>query len=247
MEKWPPLRLGWRWLLVSMRVASWVLVFAIIIIPHLIATLAGRRDLVPPPFLGALARLGGVRLDLEGYPRRGALLMANHLSWLDVLALAGASRTAFVAHSGLAMNPALKWLCEQNATLFITRDVRGSIGDQVAQVQERLGTRRLTIFPEATTGDGHELLPFRSSLLSAVEKLPSGVPVQPVALVYADAPAIAWVGDEPGMRNFLRVMSRTRPVRLTIRFLDPLAGEELANRKTMAAAAQKRIDGALKG
>src|SRR5690606_33267301 len=141
--------------------------------------------------------------------------LANHLSWIDILALAGASRTAFVAHSGLSQNVALAWLCRQNDTLFITRDRRSSVAAQVAQVRERLGRHRLTIFPEATTGDGNGLLPFRSSLLSAAEGLAGEVPIQPVVLDYRDAAEIAWLDGEPGLDNFIKVMARTRPIRLT--------------------------------
>ena len=227
------------------RVALWVLVFLLIIVPHLLLTLLGRRDVVPPLFLGTLARIAGVRMRVVGTPLPHALLLGNHLSWLDVLVLAGASRTAFVAHAGLSYNAALAWLCRQNDTLFITRDQRGTVADQVAQVVDRLGHRRLTIFPEATTGDGLRLLPFRSSLLSAVERLPHDIPVQPFALDFEDAEQIAWVGDEPGLANFRKIMARTRPIYLTIRFLEPLSGAELTNRKTMAAAAQARVAKAL--
>ena len=240
-----PDRLGWRWLLVCGRVAAWVLIFLLIVGPHLLLSLLGRRDLVPPLFLGVLARIAGVRTRVIGQPLKGALLLGNHVSWIDILVLAGASRTAFVAHAGLSDHPALAWLCLQNDTLFITRDQRGTVADQVAQVVERLGDRRLTIFPEATTGDGRTLLPFRSSLLSAVERLPREIPVQPFALDFEEAEAIAWVGDEPGMDNFRKIMARTRPIFLTIRFLEPLSGAELANRKTMAAAAQARVAAAL--
>lgn len=228
------------------RAAGWVLVFLAIILPHFMATLFGRRDLVPPPFLGILARVSGARIRIVGRPRHHALLVANHLSWLDIMALAGASRTAFVAQSGLSGHPFLKWLCEQNDTLFITRDRRGTVSQQVDLVRERLGSRRLTIFPEATTGDGTGLLPFRSSLLSAVEKLPASIPVQPVALDYQEAADIAWLDGEPGLANLKRVLARTRPIQLTIRFLDPLQGEELESRKSMAAAARAKIAAALR-
>jgi 1-acyl-sn-glycerol-3-phosphate acyltransferase len=237
--------LGWRWALVVGRVALWVLVFAAIIIPHVVFTLCGRRDIIPPLFLGTLSKIAGVRARVLGQPLPGALLLGNHVSWLDILALAGVTGTAFVAHDGLSAHPFLEWLCEQNETLFITRDQRGTVSAQVAQVTERLGHRRLTIFPEATTGDGISLLPFRSSLLSAVERVSHDVPVQPFALDFAEAPDIAWVGDEPGLVNFCRIMARTRPVHLTIRFLAPLAGDELTNRKTMATAAQARVAVAL--
>ena len=224
---------------------AWVIALALTLGPHLILTLLGRRDLAPPVFLRVLAWLAGMRIRVIGKPMPRALLLGNHVGWVDILALAGVSRTAFVAQSGLSEHPALEWLCLQNDTLFIARDQRGTVAAQVEQVVERLGHRRLTIFPEATTGDGTGLLPFRSSLLSAVERLPDDIPVQPVALDYEDAPAIAWVGDEPGMDNFRKIMARTAPVYLTIRFLDPLAGAELTNRKTMAAAAQARIAAAL--
>ena len=237
--------MGWRWALVYGRVAMWVLVFLLTLLPHLLFALLGRRDIIPPLFLGMLAWIAGVRVRVVGRPMPHALLLGNHLSWIDILVLAGVSRTAFVAHAGLSDHPALGWLCRQNETLFITRDQRGTVAAQVAQVVERLGHRRLTIFPEATTGDGTALLPFRSSLLSAVERLPHDIPVQPVALDFEHAPEIAWVGDEPGMDNFRKIMGRTRPILLTVRFLEPLSGEELTNRKTMAAAAQARIATAL--
>ena len=212
---------------------------------HLVALLAGRPWAVPPVYLAVLGRIAGLRLTVEGQPRPGALLLGNHLSWLDVPALAKASRTAFVAHSGLAGQPVLKWLCEQNGTIFITRDRRQTVTSQVEQVREALGHRRLTIFPEGTTGDGRQLLPFKSALLSAVDLLPEGVPVQPVALLYDEPEAIAWVGTEPGLHNAAKILARTRPVRLTLRFLDPLTGPALADRKTMAAAAREAIAVAL--
>jgi 1-acyl-sn-glycerol-3-phosphate acyltransferase len=217
----------------------------LVLVPlHVLAKLLGLRDLVPPIFLGIMARIAGVRVRTEGTLRPGALLLANHASWLDVLALAGASRAIFVAHSGLTVHGGLKWLCDQNDTVFITRDVRGSVANQVAQVRAALGERPVTIFPEGTTNDGTTLLPFRSSLLAAVEPVAHEVPIQPVALDYADAPGIAWFDGEPGMTNVRKILRRPR-TDLTIRFLEPLAGEALANRKTMTAAARETIERAL--
>lgn len=237
--------LGWRWLLVGARVAA-MLAWAAVVVPlHAITRLLGQRRLIPPTFLCGIGWLAGLRFTVEGKPRKHALLLANHLSWLDVMALASASRTVFVAHSGLAISPALKWLCEQNGTIFIARQHRHSVLEQVAHVREALGEQRLTIFPEGTTGDGRDLLPFKSALLSAVGQLPANVPVQPVALIYDEAEAIAWVGGEPGLTNACKVLGRTRPVYLTLRFLPPLTGAALADRKAMAAAARQMIAGEL--
>lgn len=223
-----------------------MLAWTFLVVPiHVVFRLAGQRWLVPPTYLCGIGWIAGLRFASEGKPRKHALLLANHLSWLDIMALAAASRTAFVAHSGLTVSPALKWLCEQNGTIFIARHQRHTVAGQVAQVREALGDRRLTIFPEGTTNDGRELLPFKSALLSAVGLLPSGVPVQPVALVYDEAEAIAWVGAEPGLVNAFRMLARTRPIHLTVRFLTPLAGPALADRKAMAAAAREAIGRAL--
>ncbi len=231
------------------RGAAIMLFFAAILLPQLLLTAFGRRALIPPHFLRGVGWLAGLRVRREGRPAPGTaggklLLVANHTSWLDILALAGVSRSAFVAQGGLAGHPFLKWLCDQNDTLFIARDRRGTVAGQVAQVRGALARRRMTIFPEGTTSDGTALLPFKSALFSAVEG--SGdVTIQPVALDYEDAPVIAWHGAEPGGANVLRILARIRPIRITARFLPPLSGTELADRKSMATAAQLRITEAL--
>ena len=220
--------------------------FATLVPLHVLMKALGVREAIPPLFLGAMGRLAGLRVRTAGTPRRGALFIANHVSWLDILALAGTSRAIFVAHSGLAGHGGLKWLCEQNDTVFIARDRRGSVAGQVQQVRDALGSRPVVIFPEGTTDDGSALLPFRSALLSAVEPLAGQIAIQPVALDYEDAAAIAWHGAEPGMANVRRILGRRGGVRLTIRFLEPLAGAALADRKAMTAAAQAAIAAALR-
>src|SRR5690606_30535825 len=93
---------------------------------------------------------------------------------------------------------------------------------------------------------GVTLLPFKSSLLSALDPVPAGIAVQPVWLDYGPEVAeIAWVGEEPGLDNFLRILARSRPVDLTVHFLPPLTGGALADRKAMAAAAREAIVAAM--
>ncbi len=198
----------------------------------------------PRRFLGGICWIAGVEVRIEGQrARKGVFLLANHVSWIDVTALAGASGTAFVAHDGLAGVPLLRWLCSLNDTVFVARHDRGSIKAQVEQVREAIREGgALTIFPEGTTSHGAALLPFKSSLLSAFDPPPEGVAIQPVLLDYGpEAASIAWVGKEPGLDNFLRILARAQPVTLTVRFLPALKGEALANRKTIAAAAQGAI------
>lgn len=228
------------------RAAAMAGVFSAALPIHALARASGRPGLVPPAFLGAIGRLSGLRLTIEGQPAPGPVLLAgNHISWLDILALGGAGKAAFAAQGGLAGNPLLRWLCQQNHTVFLARDRRASVARQVAQLHEALARRpRLVLFPEGTTGPGRGLLPFKSALFSVAEQ--GGVAVQPVALAYRDAPDIAW-GEEPGLANARRLLARPGHIALTIRFLDPLEGRALAHRKSMAIAARMAIDKALQG
>jgi 1-acyl-sn-glycerol-3-phosphate acyltransferase len=202
----------------------------------------------PRRFLGGIGWIAGVEVRISGRRSgKGAFLLANHVSWIDIVALSGASGTAFVGHDGLAGIPLLRWLCSLNDTVFTARHDRASVHRQVEQVREAIAeSGALTIFPEGTTSDGTGLLPFKSSLLSAFDPPPPGVAVQPVLLDYVDAANVAWVGAEPGLDNFLRILASERSVELTIHFLSPLEGEELGSRKTIAASAQAAIEGAMR-
>jgi 1-acyl-sn-glycerol-3-phosphate acyltransferase len=238
---------------IVVRLAAMLLLLAGCILLFYLRRLRGGHNPWPRIFLGGIAWLAGVDVTVTGTRcGKGVFLLANHVSWIDIPALAGATGSAFVGHDGLAAIPLLRWLCEMNDTVFVARHDRASVARQVAQVRAVLNVSgrvrgALTIFPEGTTSDGTSLLPFKSSLLSALDPLPKGLAVQPVWLDYgADAADIAWVGEEHGLDNFLRILARGRPIALTVHFLPPLAGEALATRKTIAAAAREAITAALR-
>ena len=198
----------------------------------------------PRRFLGGIGWIAGVRLQAEGRPARtGAFLLTNHVSWLDVPVLAGATGTAFVAHSGLTVSRFLAWLCAMNDTVFVARHDRRSVHAQVEQVRTALSdTGALTIFPEGTTSDGTGLLPFKSSLLSALDPPPPGIVAQPVWLDYGpEVTRIAWVGEEHGLNNFLRILALGRPLRVTVHFLAPFDPVAVGNRKAVSALARQEI------
>lgn len=229
---------------IIVRLAAMIAWFALCLPLYYAARLVTHRNPVPRRFLRGIAWLAGVRLTLDGHKvHRGAFLVVNHVSWIDIPALAGITGTAFVGHDGLASMPLLRWFCRMNETVFVARHDRRSVAEQVVAVRDALSdTGALAVFPEGTTSDGTGLLPFKSSLLSALEPLPAGIAVQPVLLDYgAEAAAIAWVGEEHGLHNFLRILARARPVRLTVHFLPVLSGAELTNRKTIAIAAREAM------
>lgn len=232
---------------IALRIAAMLAALAIALPAFYLCKPLTRANPVPRRFLAALGRISGLRLRTIGpRPAAGTFLLANHVSWLDIPALAGATGTAFVAHDGLAAFAPLRWLCEKNDTVFIARHDRASIAGQVAQVRTALAdTGALTVFPEGTTSDGTGLLPFKSSLLSALEGDADHVAVQPVWLDYGpEAAEIAWVGEEPGLTNALRILARRRPVTLTLHLLPPLDAADRANRKTMAKAAEAAMKAA---
>ena len=223
-----------------------VLLLAVCVPLHYLWRLLGMDRMWPRVFLAGIGMVAGVHLRRRGKRAPGALLLSNHVSWLDIPVLSHAANSAFVAHDGLAGFAFLKWLCELNETVFVARHSRGSVAQQTEDIRAALdhgGT--LTLFPEGTTADGSHLLPFKSSLLGALEPLPEGAVIQPVALEYEDVGDMAWVGDEPGLDNFKRILARLRPVRVNVHFLPPLAGDDLSNRKAMTAAAQDAVSATL--
>ena len=232
------------WLAIGVRSALLFAWLTLCVCLHYLWRAVRFRSPWPRVFLGGTAWIVGVQVTTQGERvRPGTFLLANHVTWIDILTIAGATGSAFVAHDGLAAFGPLRWLCELNDTVFVARHDRASVARQVEQVREAIrDTGALTIFPEGTTSDGTGLLPFKSSLLSALDPLPPGIVVQPLWLDYgAEAVDIAWVGAEPGLDNFLRILARGRPVSLTIHFLPPLTGEALTNRKTIASAASGAI------
>jgi 1-acyl-sn-glycerol-3-phosphate acyltransferase len=202
----------------------------------------------PPRFLGTVAWLAGARIRTEGQPlRHNVLLLANHQSWLDILAIAGASGSTFVAKGELRTAPLVGWLCRLNETLFVERGDRLGVAAQVQALREALGGRPVTIFPEGTTGNGTALLPFKASLLAVADPPPLGLRVQPVLLNYGEAtPEVGWVDGESGVHNAVRLVSRPGTIPITIHFLDPFDPAGLG-RKGVAAEARRRMEAAHAG
>jgi 1-acyl-sn-glycerol-3-phosphate acyltransferase len=235
----------WGWPLIAIRLlALLVLLFVCVSAYYLLAPFTARNP-VPRQFLKLVGAISGLRVATEGArPAQNTFFLANHLSWLDIPALSGAAGTAFIAHDGLAGFGPMRWLCALNDTVFIARHRRSTVAAQVEQVRKALSeTGALAIFPEGTTSNGKELLPFKSSLLSAIGTEDSSLAVQPVWLDYGkEAAEIAWVGEEPGVDNALRILARVKPLRMTLHFLPPLAGEDRRDRKAMARGAQQAIE-----
>ncbi len=158
-----------------------------------------------------LLRALGVGLLARGTARPGAtLLLANHVSWLDIAALhAVVPQARFVSKADVLRWPLLGWLIRNAGTLFIERERKRDALRVVHAVAEALRAgQTVAVFPEGTTGAGPVPLPFHANLLQAA--VATGTPVQLAVLRFADArhpfsPAAQFVGDTTLLQSLWRV------------------------------------------
>ncbi len=210
--------------------------------------LFGLKSPWPTLFLKLAGRAAGASVSVKGTPvMRNVLYISNHVSWLDILVLAGQTGSAFVAKADMVDWPVLGWLASLNNSVYVQRDNRLDVGAQRDAIQLALLTGQpITLFPEGTTANGRELMPFRSSLLATVAPPPQGITVQPVAIDYGPAaPEIAWIEDTSVGENAMMVMARPGRLAVTLHFLEPLDHSEFENRKAMAAHSKAEIAAAL--
>jgi 1-acyl-sn-glycerol-3-phosphate acyltransferase len=135
-----------------------------------------------------MLRIMGVQLKVHGpAPAAGpCLVVANHISWLDILVINAAQPVRFVSKSDVLRWPLLGSLVAGAGTLFIERESRRDALRMVQLMAERLQAGdRVAVFPEGTTGDGRGLLPFHPNLLQSA--IAADAPIVPVALRYVKA------------------------------------------------------------
>jgi lyso-ornithine lipid O-acyltransferase len=236
------------WVRVTLRIAALVLTLVLLVPLHYLYRVVHYGSPFPKLFLATATRIVGARVIRHGTPlRRDVFFMSNHISWIDILAIAGASGTAFVSKAEAADVPVVGWLAKLNRTVFVSRENRLGVAQQINALREALADNwSITVFPEGTTTDGQSLLPFKTTLLRVLEPPPPGVLVQPVLLDYgAEAEWIGWVGEEHGKDNGLRILARPGTFALNLHFLDPFDPAAHPGRKAIAAAARARLEPAL--
>lgn len=230
------------------RVARLALALLIHLPLHYLFRLVRLPSPWPRLFLASAARIAGARVKRIGTPlKRDVFYISNHLSWIDILALGGASGTAFVAKAEIGASPLVGWLAGLNRTVYVKRENRMGVAEQINQLRDALAeTWAVTVFPEGTTTDGKSLLPFKTPMLRVLEPPPPGVMVQPVMLDYGSAAEdIGWIGQERGLNNAKRVLARKERFRLRVHFLEPFDPRDFPGRKAIAAESRRRIEEAL--
>ncbi|HEX9932432.1 MAG TPA: lysophospholipid acyltransferase family protein [Allosphingosinicella sp.] len=230
------------------RAAAIVLSLLLFVPLHYLWRLFRLRSPWPRRFLQWVGFAAGARARIVGTPLRShVLFLANHVSWLDIMVIAGASGAAFVSKAEVKRWPAIGWLAGLNDTVYVERAARGAVRGQADALRDAVASGRpVALFPEGTTEGAREVLPFRASLLASLFPPLPGVRVQPVAIDYGAAVVdIAWTGDEAAGANAKRVLSRRGTMPVTVSFLEPLDPAASADRKTLAAAAREEVVEAL--
>ena len=230
------------------RLALMVLALLFLIVPHLLYRAIGRPSPMVMAFLNAVGWIAGLRIKTTGTRlRRDVLFVSNHVSWLDILALGGATGAAFVSRDDVERWPLVGWIAGLNDTIYVARQARREVHGQADRLRRTLARgRAVALFPEGTTEGGHVVLPFRPSLFASLFPPLEQVRVQPVAIDYGEAAEeIAWVGDEPAGANAGRILSRRGTIPVTIRFLEPVDPHQAGERKALAAAARAEVVEAL--
>ena len=196
-----------------------------------------------------LLRAIGVQLVVDGEVRAGAnLVVANHVSWLDIPALhAVCPRARFVSKADVRRWPLLGWLIGAVGTLFIERERRRDthrVNRQVAQALEEGDI--VAVFPEGTVTDGTDVLPFKGSLLQPI--VDTAGHVQPVAIRYrahdgAPSTVPAYVEDVTFMGSLWRICGE-RALVVELMALPPVAARQ-QHRRGLARRTECAIRAAL--
>ena len=198
---------------------------------------------------GKLLRCMGIGLTVHGTPRPGAtLLVANHISWLDIAAIhAAAPQARFVSKSDVKHWPLIGRLVAGAGTLFIERESKRDALRVVHRVADALRAGDMVaVFPEGTTGAGRELLPFHANLLQAA--VATEAPAQPVVLRFFQpgqtfSEAVDFTGPTTLMQSVWRIAcARGLQVEVTLLAAGSTAH---ADRRALAAYLRERIEDVL--
>ncbi|WP_229071357.1 1-acyl-sn-glycerol-3-phosphate acyltransferase [Actinoplanes sp. DH11] len=221
---------------VVMRVAGLLAVLLLGLLPAALLGGAALRVL-PRAILAVL----GVRLVRRGpAPRPGSLLVANHVSWLDVVALHAMMPVRLVAKHDVRQWPGIGATAGRSGAIFIDRTRPKALPRTVDEVAAALrGGRSVAVFPEGTTFCGTEQGQFRPALFQAA--IDAGAPVTPMSISYDSAEA-AFLGAETLWESVLRV-ARVRRLTVTLVTAPALRPESGAGRRALARAAQASLGG----
>lgn len=227
-----------------------VVIFGVVALAP-IQTLARRRGWrlqhhIQTGFCRAACRAIGLRVTARGAlpDQAPRLVVANHVSWTDIIALASIYPFVFLSKSEVETWPLLGLLARVQGTIFVVRDARRDIARASAALAGALDAGRdVVVFPEGTSTDGAEILPFRPGPFEALQKTGEPAVVAPVALRYTDIAGrpvdLGWYGDMT-LVDHIRKLLRQNGAICHIRFGAAIVPTGV-DRKTTAMLAEKQV------
>lgn len=201
----------------------------------------------------------GVRVTVKGAPNIGrpCLLVGNHISWLDIPVMISLGPVRFVARGDMNEWPIFGLLARLQRTLFVDRTKRSATKDfkDLMQKSVRAGDS-LILFPEGTSSDGSNVLPFKSALFASVERDKDGtsgdedIHVQAFSISYARIagipmgrsirPEFSWIGDMDIFPSIWRI-AKMRSCEIEVTFFEPVTAHALGGRKELATYCEARV------
>lgn len=205
-----------------------------------------RKSLKVQAWSVRMLHIMGISLDVQGdVPQHGPLLLvANHISWLDILVLHASRHCRFVSKADVQHWPLIGTLAQGCGTLFVERESRRDAMRVVHHMADALRSGdMLAIFPEGTTSDGIGTLPFHANLFQAA--ISAHAPVQAIGLTYLDAQsggqshATDYIGDTSLLSSVWATVT-AKPLCARVNFGPHLAAQGL-DRRTIAALAREQV------
>ncbi|MFE3249381.1 lysophospholipid acyltransferase family protein [Streptomyces sp. NPDC059209] len=169
----------------------------------------------------------------------GVLVVANHISWLDIPLVATLFPGRVLAKSDIRRWPVLGTVAARGGTLFVQRDRLRALPDTVRDVADALRAgSRVIVFPEGSTWCGRDQGRFTAAMFQAA--LDAGAPVRPVRIGYRPLGPAAFVGDDPLAVSLWRIVL-ARGLTADIEVLPPIPAARHADRRSLARAAQTAV------
>ncbi len=209
--------------------------------------------LLPFTYHRLLAVIMGLRIHCDGAVRKNTpvLLVANHISWMDIVVFSCLTPLSFVAKREVSTWRGVKLLAKLQRTIFVNRERRTESQKAANEIAERLDDGDcIVLFAEGTSSDGNRVLPFKSSLFAAAQEAGGQTYVQTAAIAYTalsglplgrrTRPLVAWYGDME-MGNHVWALLKAGPLDVHVRIGEPVTLAEFGDRKALAAHTEKAV------